>query len=76
MSKSIEYNGHVLTTATRFRRRPEGWTLEVHIKPVGRLGGERRCRAPNIYATEERATESCLTFGRRIVDGTAPPRKK
>lgn len=76
MSASVEYNGHILTPATRFQRKPEGWTLEVHIKPVGRKLGLRRCRAQNLYATEEKATEWCLEFGRRIVDGTLQPKKK
>jgi hypothetical protein len=75
MPASVEYNGHILTPATRFRKQPKGWTLEVHIKPVGRKLGGKRCRAPNVYETEEHATERCLTFGRRIVDGKMLPRK-
>jgi hypothetical protein len=76
MAASVEYNGHLLTPATRYRRKPEGWTLEVHIKPLGRVAGGRRCRAPNVYATQERATERCLVFGQRIVDGKMHPRTK
>ena len=57
MGASIEYNGHILTPATRHKRKPEGWTLQVHVQPVGRLGGLRKCRAPNLYATEAQATE-------------------
>ena len=73
----IEYNGHILTPATRHKRKPaEGWTLEVHIRPVGRSMGRRKCRAPNLYANEEIATERCLVFGRRIVDGKMHPRRK
>lgn len=72
----VEYKGHILTPATRHKRKPEGWTLEVHIQPVGRSMGGRKCRAPNLYATEEGATERCLHFGKRIVDGTLHPRKK
>jgi len=77
MAASVQYNGHILTPATRFQNKPkEGWTLEVHIKPVGRKLGGKRCKARNIYANEEHATERCLEFGRRIVDGTIQPRKK
>ena len=76
MAASIEYNGHILTPATRHRRKPEGWTLRVHVQPVGRRGGLRKCRAGNIYATEAEATERCLQFGRLIVDGKLHPRKK
>ena len=71
---SIEYNGHILTPATRLRQKPEGWTLEVHIKPLGRRVGTRKCRAGNLYRTQERATERCLEFGRRIVDGKLHPK--
>lgn len=76
MAAKLEYNGHILTPGTRFQKKPEGWTLEVHIKPVGRKLGGRRCRAPNLYASEEKATQRCLEFGRRIVDGRMQPRKK
>jgi hypothetical protein len=76
MSASVEYKGHILTSATRHRRKPDGWTLQVHVQPVGRSLGLRKCRAPNLYATEEEATERCLRFGRLIVDGKVQPRKK
>jgi len=73
---ALEYNGHILTPATRFKRKPGGWTLVVHIKPMGRKLGGRRHRAPNLYDSEEKATRWCLEFGRRIVDGKLHPRKK
>lgn len=76
MATSVEYNGHILTPATRHQVQPQGWTLEVHVKPVGRKLGGRRCRAPNLYSTEEKATKWCLEFGRRIVDGTVHKRVK
>jgi len=76
MTASIQYNGFILTPATRFQRDPEGWTLEVHVKPVGRKLGGKRCRARNLYQSEDQATKWCLEFGRRIVDGTIQPRKK
>ncbi len=76
MESSIEYNGYVITPATRLRGTPPTWTLEVHITPAGRRLGTRRCRAGNTYATEEVAVERCLEFGRRIVDGKIQPRPK
>ena len=75
-STSIEYNGHILTPATRFRRKTQNWTLEVQISPVGRVSGARRCRAPNMYATKEKAMGRCLEFGRRIVDGKMVPKAR
>lgn len=69
MADSVEYHGYVLEPATRQRREPPGWTLEVHITPVGRRTGTRRCRASNVYPSQEVATERCVEFGRRIVDG-------
>lgn len=69
MTDSIEYRGYVLEAATRQREKPAGWTLEVHITPVGRRTGLRRCRASNTYRSQEVAVERCLEFGRQIVDG-------
>lgn len=74
MANSIEYHGYVIESATRLRRKPPGWTLEVHITPAGRRTGARRCRAPNTYASQEVAVARCLEFGRRIVDGKLQPR--
>ena len=76
MAQSIEYNGHVITPATRLRGKTQGWTLEVHITAAGRRAGARRCRAGNRYATQEDAVAHCLEFGRRIVDGKIHPRPK
>ena len=76
MAASVEYNGHILTPATRFRNKPKGWTLQVHVQPVGRLGGLRKCRAPNMYETEAEAVKRCISFGRLIVDGKIQLRKK
>ncbi|MBI4420324.1 MAG: hypothetical protein HY560_05815 [Gemmatimonadetes bacterium] len=76
MAPDIEYNGHVLTPATRLRSKARGWTLEVHIAAANRSTGLRRCRAPNTYATEAEAIVHCLEFGRRIVDGKLRPRPK
>lgn len=77
MVQSIEYNGHMITAATRRRTKPTGWTLEVHIMPLGgRRTGMRRCRAPNTYESEAEATSRCVEFGRRIVDGKLHPRPK
>ena len=76
MAASVEYHGHILTPATRHRRKPEGWTLQVHVQPVGRVGGLRKCRAGNVYATEAEATKRCIWFGQLIVDGKIHPRKK
>ena len=77
MTASIQYNGHILTPRTRFQQKPkEGWTLEVHVKPKGRKLGGKKCRAPNLYESEDEATKWCLEFGRRIVDGTIQPKKK
>jgi hypothetical protein len=75
MSTSIEYNGYVIQPATRLRVKPAGWTLEVTITPAGRRTGTRRCRAPNVFATEAQAIARCLQFGRMIVDGKLQPRK-
>ncbi len=69
MTDSIEYRGYVLEAATRQREKPAGWTLEVHITPVGRRTGLRRCRASNTYRSQEVAVARCLEFGRQIVDG-------
>jgi len=76
MAASVEYRGYILTPATRHRRKPDGWTLQVHLQPIGRVGGLRKCRAPNVYATEAQATKLCISFGRLIVDGKILPRKK
>jgi hypothetical protein len=77
MSTSVEYRGHILTPATRHRRKkPEGWTLQVHVKPIGRIAGVRKCRAPNLYSTEAEALERCVRFGKLIVDGKIHLRKK
>lgn len=76
MAQTIEYQGYTLTSATRLRNKPAGWTLEVHIKAVGRRAGLRRCRAPNVYATQAEADARCFEFGRRIVDGKLHPRPK
>lgn len=76
MAASVEYKGHILTPASRYRQDPEGWTLEVKIKPVGRMVGGRRCRAPNLFETEKQATRRAISFGRRIVDGKIHPRPK
>jgi hypothetical protein len=74
MSAAIEYNGYMIEPATRQRRRPAGWTLQVRITPVGRRTGTRRCRASNVYATQEQAIERCYEFGRQIVDGKLQPK--
>lgn len=74
MSNTIKYNGFVLEPVTRLREKAKGWSLAVHITPIGRRTGMRRCRAPNIYASEEAAILHCLEFGRRIVDGKMEPR--
>lgn len=76
MEASIEYHGYLITPATRRRGRPPVWTLEVHLTPVGRQLGVRRCRAGNTYASQEVAVERCLAFGRLIVDGKIQPRPK
>ncbi|MDH3497876.1 MAG: hypothetical protein OER21_14035 [Gemmatimonadota bacterium] len=73
MSNRIEYNGHVIEPRTRLKGKPQSWTLEVHITPLGRRTGVRRCRAPNTYASEALAVDRCLEFGRRIVDGKLQP---
>jgi len=74
MSSRIEYNGYVIEPTTRLKNKPFGWTLEVRISPAGRRTGIRRCRAPNMYASEELAVAHCLQFGRQIVDGKLKPR--
>lgn len=75
MSEAIEYHGYLIESATRLRRKkPQGWTLEVHLTPTGRRTGLRRCRAPNTYDSQEVAVARCLEFGRRIVDGKLQPR--
>jgi hypothetical protein len=74
MSDSIEYNGYVIEPTTRLKRKPQGWTLVVRITPKGRRSGVRNCRAPNMYASQEIATERCFEFGRRIVDGKMLPK--
>jgi hypothetical protein len=71
---AIEYNGFTIEPATRQRRKPNGWTLQVRITPAGRRTGTRRCRAGNVYDSEELAVSRCLEFGRRIVDGTIRPK--
>ena len=76
MTASVEYHGHILTPAPQFSQSPEGWTLEVRIRPVGRALGRRRCRGRQIYATEAQANARALAFGRKIVDGELKPRKK
>ena len=76
MASTIEYHGHVITPASRHRRRPPGWTLEVQIAAANRSTGIRRCRAPNTYPSEAEAIAHCLEFGRRIVDGKLKPRPK
>jgi hypothetical protein len=76
MATSIEYNGYVITPAPRRRAEPPGWSLEVHISPVGRKLGMRRCRTSNMYDSHEEAVAGCLELGRRIVDGRATPRPK
>ncbi len=73
MSSRIEYNGYVIEPRTKLKGKPQSWTLEVHITPVGRRTGVRRCRAPNTYASEALAVDRCLEFGRRIVDGKLQP---
>ncbi len=73
MSNTIEYNGYVIEPVTRLREKPAGWSLAVHITPVGRRTGVRRCRAPNTYKSEELAIRNCLEFGRQIVDGKLHP---
>jgi hypothetical protein len=74
LNHKIEYNGYVIEPTTKLREKPPGWSLEVRITPAGRRTGVRRCRAPNIYASEELAVARCLEFGRRIVDGRMLPR--
>jgi hypothetical protein len=74
MSSKIEYNGYVIEPTTRLKNKPHGWTLEVRISPAGRRTGIRRCRAPNMFASEELAVTHCLRFGRQIVDGKLKPR--
>jgi hypothetical protein len=74
MSNRIEYNGHVIEANTKLKSEPHGWTLEVHIAPVGSDQRVRRCRAPNTYPTEDVAVARCLEFGRQIVDGKLQPR--
>ncbi|HWP38841.1 MAG TPA: hypothetical protein VNL18_14945 [Gemmatimonadales bacterium] len=76
MATSIEYNGYVITPTPRRRTEPPGWTLEVHLIPVGRKLGLRRCRTSNMYDSQEEAIAGCLELGRRIVDGRARPRPK
>ena len=76
MARSIKYHGYTITPASRHRRQPAGWTLEVQLMPTGRNTGKRRCRAANTYASEEEAVGHCLEFGRRIVDGKLQPRPK
>lgn len=72
----IEYNGYVIEPTTKLREKPAGWSLEVRITPAGRRTGVRRCRAGNVYASEELAVARCLEFGRRIVDGRMQPRSE
>jgi hypothetical protein len=74
MSNRIEYNGHVIEATTKLKSEPYGWTLEVHIAPVGSDTRIRRCRAPNTYPSEEAAVARCLEFGRQIVDGKLQPK--
>lgn len=74
MRKAIEYKGHVIEPRTQLSDEPHGWTLDVRIRPVDGQSRARRCRAPNIYASEEVAIARCLAFGRRIVDGELKPR--
>lgn len=69
MTRSIEYHGYLIEPTTRLRKQPSGWTLEVRITRAGRRTGARRCRAANLYATEDLAVSRCLEFGRQIVDG-------
>jgi hypothetical protein len=68
-SSSIKYRGYVITPTTRLRGKPPVWTLEVQLKPAGRTTGTRRCRGANTYASQERAIDRCLEFGRQIIDG-------
>jgi hypothetical protein len=74
MSHSLEYNGYLIEPTTRLKNKPFGWTLQVRITPAGRRTGIRRCRAPNLYASEELAIAHCFEFGRQIVDGRLKPR--
>lgn len=74
MTAPIEYNGHVIEPMTQLNEEPRGWTLEVRIRPVDGDARARRCRAPNLYASEDVAVERCLEFGRQIVDGKLKPR--
>lgn len=74
MTNRIEYQGYVIEPATRQRQKPAGWTLQVRITPAGRRTGTRRCRASNIYPTQEIAIQRCLEFGRQIIDGKLHPK--
>lgn len=74
MTERIEYNGYVIEPRTRLSDVPHGWTLEVRISPVDGDAASRRCRAPNIYPSQEVAVARCLEFGRQIVDGKLTPR--
>ena len=74
MSRSIEYNGHLIEPTTRRTNDPRGWTLQVRITSVGRDTDVRRCRSPKVYPTRELAVTRCLEFGRRIVDGRLQPK--
>jgi hypothetical protein len=71
MSNRIEYNGYVIESTSRFKGAADGWTLEVRITPRGRRTGVRRCRAPNLFETEELAVTRSLAFGQKVVDGKA-----
>ena len=74
MSHSVEYRGYLIEPTTRFKGKPAGWTLEVRLTPKGRRTGVRKCRAPNLFATEELAISRCVQFGRMILDGKLRPR--